>query len=504
MATQSPSTRRLIWGVPLVFSVLLLVHGLNLGLTDDEAYYWVLAQTPSLGYAFHPPGVAWLIAGLQKVFVALGLPPNTVAGVRLPAVLLASASLMLALRWLWSEGATRGRSLVSGALAVVSLVGIFGMAWMMVPDLPLILGWSLAFFTSWKLVREDSDGFGMEAVLMAGVAISVASKFSGGLVGGQAFLGALALGASSRARIRIFRAVAVGTILGLLPSLLWNAQNGWGALLYQFRDRHGGGGGFNGSRYLRFWVSQLLLAGPGLVVFSASFFRRAWSGDLEVRRLSRWTLCWALPPGLVFLIQPAFADFKPHWALIVWLPFALEGAWHVAMRSGQRWYRVQLAHAAVLFSVLVLSLHWPAVPWVAEKMGKPLSDPRWDVTNDLQGWENLGAWIASEPERVVVGSRYQTASQAAFALGSVSRATLLPRDRKQWEEWPDLSVSDSPGPEWPKLSRGVWFVADNRYDQPPAFREARCELAASHSVDRQGYPAKRFQLWRCDPVGSSF
>ncbi len=504
MANQATSSRNLIWGVPLVFSVFLLAHGLALGLTDDEAYYWVLAQTPSLGYAFHPPGVAWLIAGLQKIFVTLGLPANTVAGVRLPAVFLAAGSLMWVLRWLWGEGATRGKSIVSAALAVLSLVGIFGMSWMMVPDLPLILGWTLAFVASWKLVREESDGFGTEAVLTVGVAVSVASKFSGGLVGGQAFLGALALGATSRVRIRIFRAVALGTVLGLLPSLVWNAQNGWGALLYQFRDRHGGGGGFSGSRYLRFWLSQLLLAGPGLLFFSAGFFWRAWSTDLEVRRLSRWTLCWAFPPGLVFLIQPAYADFKPHWALIVWLPFALEGAWHVAKRSAQGWYRVQLAHAAFLMSLMVLALQWPLVPWVAEKVGKPLSDPRWDVTNDLHGWENLSAWIASEPERVVVGSRYQTASQAAFALGSVQRATLLPRDRKQWEEWPDLALSDSPGPEWPKLSRGVWFVADNRYDQPPAFREARCELAASHSVDRQGYVAKRFQLWRCDPVALNF
>ena len=32
-----------------------------LGLSDDEAYHWVLAHRPAFGYAFHPPGMAWMV-----------------------------------------------------------------------------------------------------------------------------------------------------------------------------------------------------------------------------------------------------------------------------------------------------------------------------------------------------------------------------------------------------------------------------------------------------------
>ena len=46
----------------------------------------------------------------------------------------------------------------------------------------------------------------------------------------------------------------------------------------------------------------------------------------------------------------------------------------------------------------------------------------------------------------MVGSRYQTASQAAFSMGEKSRVTFLPRDQKEMDEWPDLRVSEGQGP----------------------------------------------------------
>ena len=77
-----------IW-FPIVLFLTLLLHGALLGPTDDEAYYWLLAQTPSLGFAFHPPGVLWLIILFEKtvgplVHSILGMDPHPLL-LRMPA-----------------------------------------------------------------------------------------------------------------------------------------------------------------------------------------------------------------------------------------------------------------------------------------------------------------------------------------------------------------------------------------------------------------------------------
>src|SRR5690349_9660466 len=89
--------------IPLIFFILIMTHGSILGLSDDEAYYWVLAQKPALGYAYHPPAVAWFIAGAQKLLGWLVGNHHSFL-VRLPAVLSSTLILAWGLSWLEEVG----------------------------------------------------------------------------------------------------------------------------------------------------------------------------------------------------------------------------------------------------------------------------------------------------------------------------------------------------------------------------------------------------------------
>jgi DNA-binding CsgD family transcriptional regulator len=55
----------------IAYVVLLIIQSSWLGISDDEAYYWALAQNPSWGFAYHPPGVVWFIYFFQKLLSPL-------------------------------------------------------------------------------------------------------------------------------------------------------------------------------------------------------------------------------------------------------------------------------------------------------------------------------------------------------------------------------------------------------------------------------------------------
>jgi hypothetical protein len=131
-------------------------------------------------------------------------------------------------------------------------------------------------------------------------------------------------------------------------------------------------------------------------------------------------------------------------------------------------------------------------------------DPKMDVTNDLYGWPDLRRFVVesageSALELPFVGSRYQTAAQAAFWLGAGTQVTLLPRDLKALDEWPDLNVSAGQGPDWPRLTRSILYIADSRYDGAPEYPGSTCVRARVFEKLRFGFKAKTIYLWKCDP-----
>jgi dolichol-phosphate mannosyltransferase len=478
-----------------------MTHGATIGITDDEAYYWVLAQKPALGYAYHPPMIAWLIALSQALFGPIFGRASAFV-VRFPAALCTASVLALALRWLQAAGVARDR-LFSSAAVLVSLAGLFALSWMMVPDLPLFLGWMLAFQATWDLCFTESAGTKTALLLLLGTTLSLLSKYSAVLIGFSCLV-AVFLWMPKRHWAKAIGALFIGGILAAIPIVIWNASHEWASILYQIRDRQEGGS-FSLVRWLRFWAIEIFAGGPALVVFSFAMLLGVIRGKAD--RTDKFLWLFAGPAAGVFFIQPLWADFKPHWALVVWWPMAmgLARAWGLRQSAWARW---QMRYGLTLGAIVLICCHVPVVQYAIYSFNREHADPRLDVTNDLYGWHKLRAFLKSQPgnedlSTPVLGGRYQTASQAWFALGARAKVSMLPLDVKSRDEWPDLGVTKSLGPDWSKdwseLQHTVYFVADNRYDAPPEFPHAKCLKAGRVSESRAGYPAKWIDVWKCDP-----
>lgn len=486
------------YSAPFLLFILLWFQGSFLGLSDDEAYYWVLAQKPALGYAFHPPAVAWMIRFFQ-ILLSPVFGQSSEALVRLPAAFGSGLILFLALSWLRFLELDSKKVWLAVPL-VLSFFSFFSLSWMIVPDIPLFLGLTLVFWATWKVIFQKS-GFLDFALLFFGCALAVLGKYSGILVAGSSAV-ALLVWAKPSQRWPGLLALALGLCGAALPILVWNSQHEWASILYQIRDRHGHD--LSWFRYLKFWLTQLGLVGP-IVIGVFFYLIRKWSAQSsqeKTKPVISYVLLWALPPACIYFIQPLFADFKPHWAFVVWWPTLLALTYLVLKgRLPWIWGQIQMVYGLSFGLLLLIACQIPIFTWLGV-------NPRNDVTNDLYGWSEAAKQLrnsqyAEVPARVV-GSRYQTSAQAAFYLGSseqtVREVTFVPRSRKELDEWPSLEGVDSQGPDWPRLKSPVLYVSDNRYEAPPEFKGARCERFLHVQKTRWSRSVGWIDLWHCSPT----
>ena len=470
----------LLWGLG-VFIVLWL-HGGTLGASDDEAYYWVLSQKLELGYAFHPPMVSWILRFFQILLSPI-FPAHSIWVLRFPAALFSAVSVALLGDWFQSIG-LRGKDLRLAYLNLLAFAGFFGASWMWVPDLPLLLGWILLFVTTWKCTRLSTIDY---VVFTFTTALVVLSKFSGVIAVGSAGLMILSSELSRREKIKACAAFALGLVLAALPILIWNAQHEWGSLLYQFKDRHSGSH-LSFARYARFWLIQLFIAGPFVFIYAA--------------KMQRKIAIWAIPPALVFFTQPLWSDFKPHWALVVWLPIVI--GFSVQATQFRKLSRAHRIYGFSLIVLVALICRYPLISLAVHAKTGQWPDPRIDISNDLTSWSELPR-LLEENTIPVVASRYQTASQASLALGSWSRVALVPRDLKQRDEWPAFSIfqgEDLQG-KWPHFKGELIYIADHRYTAGPEFPDTVCKVWKEYSGMRYQVPARSIKLWRCTSLGYS-
>ena len=156
-----------------------------------------------------------------------------------------------------------------------------------------------------------------------------------------------------------------------------------------------------------------------------------------------------------------------------------------------------------LIALVLVCFQMPLVAFLGESFNKKI-DPKFDITNDVYGWSELAKQFkltAEDAQKNLpwVGSRYQTAALAAYFLKDASKVELLPRDEKSLDEWPDLRLTDSRGPEWPKIEKPFVFAADNRFSAPPEFKGGDCSKKQDFKFYRAQYLAKTITLYYCRP-----
>ncbi len=347
---------RLFWIFLALTTILRAGYAAFLPLTGDEAYFWEWGRHPALSYYDHPPMAGWILSLINPV---LG---NTTLSVRLPAVLTGTVIIYLIYRLTLDITRSHSTAARVGLLAMgIPFIEVSGLLYS--TDTPLLLGATLGGYMFYRATAMYDDG----AWVWVGISFSLVmlSKFLG-----VAIIAACAsyLVISSKHRRCLKTSgpyLASGLIiLGFVPVLIWNAQNGWATFVFNFSSRHAPLS-LGISNSLDYFVGQLFSLSP-LVLF---FLIPAIFSGFPALRGNFPENPWQIPSFLAlvplggFLFLSLFSKVGLHWPG-VGVPFAVVAAGVYLLKDGPGYRGRFTTTLSLAWLITILLFAITLIPWL--------------------------------------------------------------------------------------------------------------------------------------------
>ena len=206
--------------------IIKLIWANHLGLTEDEAYYWLWSQQPDIGYFDHPPLIAWLIgAGVSNI------EPSEF-GVRWLPIFISTLALCTLFR-------QKKPDLGIWSLSMMPMFALGGL--LSTPDSPLIAAWCLGI---WAALYSRWRWFGVA------LGCALLSKYTGALL----IIGVLLADPKCLKTKGPWEAMLIAGLI-YLPNMIWNSHHDW--VSYRFQLGHLGETAGQGNR-LEFVLGQFI------------------------------------------------------------------------------------------------------------------------------------------------------------------------------------------------------------------------------------------------------
>ncbi len=437
------------WIIIAFVTALRAVAAAKVPLTGDEAYYWEWAKHPALGYADHPPMVAYLImpfswATANPIWIRIGF---LVCGVVATLAAAATAKRI--------TGDERAGMVTALAMTLTPMLSVgFVIA---TPDGPLMAAWACCLYV---LVRASQTRSRVDFALL-GVAIAVALLAK---MFAYALLAGIVVWSLMPANRRLWRdglgiAFVVAAVI-YAPFVAWNAAHHWISFAFAFQQRH---------------VSEPLLTRPlnYLLACAGAFSPGLWIAALLVlvrprNALVGWT---AVPLMALLIVLNANERVELHWvfgsyvSLCVGLGVAFEALSH---RARVLWATAGAVPAAVLIPFLFAAAVFPGQLYTQfTSTGSTLRNSGpfeiftyWPLAQDVRR-------MASANDAVVVTDGYGFSSQMDYEAGIPPVVIGYARQGQEALRWYDAEMQP----------RRILFV-----DKEPLVPRP------NHPEDKQGRP----------------
>lgn len=346
--------------VVLAARIIYLLALCPYDLVEDEAHYWLWSRFPDWSYYSKGPGVAWVI------WLATRILGDAEWAVRLPAAFAGAVGALAAAGLArdvcaaaWSRRAAHDSAhwaspsrVALMTAAVFTLVPALQMTgFLMTIDGPYLACWAVAAWAAWRAFECSSR----RAWIVLGAAFAAGFLFKYTML--LLLPGLLHYAWVRRARLSLAPRAAPWIIaglliaaLGLLPVLIWNAQQGWptvrhllGHLGVQGGDVPVSSGPGFFQRWKPWWSLELIgqqvgMIGPALIIAviaavkSWRRFRLSTPGAPADPRLPgrAFLACAAAPILLFYLAVSLVTEPEGNWPLGAYVTLIPLGAWWMA------------------------------------------------------------------------------------------------------------------------------------------------------------------------------
>ncbi len=415
-----------------VAAILFVLFQSGIGLGPDEAQYWLWSQDLSLGYYSKPPGIAWEIALGTSLF------GSTELGVRLGAVLLGFALPLAVYLLAHCCGLKRSTAFWAGAVMAFAPIGIIA-SFIATTDAGYIFFWTLAAAAMAYALQQNKN----PSYPLIGLLILCGALFKWTI---YIFWIVILVYSYFRPRVKslkLISGVAI-SLLGLLPSLIWNWHHQWSTFRHVGAQISGGEQSWFHGNFFDFLGAQVALLSPVFFVL------------LVLAYLDLWRKRKATPNAILFCGVATFTVFI-YWifSLFVkiqgnWCAFAYPTAivlvcWYACEQivTGRPWLFLGslLSIGLTAFVFAVPSMQSTATPY---RTGPPA---KWSPFRYNVGWTNLQSSLKEmgydSKEHYLVSNRYQVSSLASFYSVGQKRAFFLNLDqarKNQFDFWPGIET----------------------------------------------------------------
>ncbi len=487
----------------------------SINLAPDEAQYWDWSRHFQLSYYSKGPLVAWTIR------LGTALFGNTELGVRFCAPL--CAMLAMGILYLLAIRMNKDRALGVAVLVVAASSPLFLTSGIvMTTDVPLTVCWTAGFAALYWISVEPRRRAPYVLLTLA-LALGILAKYIMICLAVTALLWLFGLSRrgllEKGTAVRVMACLAAGCVIGLLPIVIWNAENDWVGMrhllalagLVPKADSAGLSLKIRPSRVLEHLGSQAGIMTPWWLIFTLAAgwraLRNSVTGGADAFTLRRHILLAAgfWPLFLGFAIWSFFNGVYANWPAMCYVAGCLLAAemvvdlWTrkaglgiggafvrgVFFRGARRLGRIFIFVGAAAGLLLM------AFPYAEPFLPKPA----WYPLARFRGWDEAGRALETarlelpQPElSFVFTAEYGVAAEAAFYMPSQPTVYCVNLGRRmtQYDLWPQ------PGPEmegWDAVFLG----------RPSRIPESVFSLFKSwDSVDmvagRPGEPAQRFTI----------
>jgi 4-amino-4-deoxy-L-arabinose transferase-like glycosyltransferase len=415
----------------VVLAVRLVWHGFGpIGVAGDEAYYWDWSRRLAWGYFSKPPGIAWAnwVAGL--------LSGNSAFGMKAMATVMAVGGVMfvfMALRKLVSE-----KVAMACAIAVLLLPGNLLLGSFMTTDCFLVFFWNLGLWMTTRLLKDERASTATYVTIF--FAIGLGSLFKQMMMVQIPLLWITMLWM----RREVFfdwrlHAATFGSLVFLLPVLLWNVSNDWITVEH---TAHHFEQGQNGVLAVLERLGVLYGVSAGLL--SPVIFCLAVAAAVVVtRRLGKASTgekllwLWGVLPIVVMSLMVFRQAVNPNWPAVYFYSLVALAASVFSERG--RWWGVGVKVAGGLsVALMVFAFVLPLL----QREGGPLKVQRRAWTGYRELAEKVDRHLTGEELILVDGHRF-TASQMSFHLKGKPRTWLWNDSgevKSQYDLWPGMPL----------------------------------------------------------------